>query len=294
MALRPAAASPLSPLLAERPVRERGGLEFEYSPDAKGLRVVARRNRVSATAVIEWIFGAGAQGMTPVGRAGARYFEHRISFYTASSSPGVTIGHPENRGLTPAAALGIVQPPHTIYRCFNCHAANVGESVGGPELANAQPGVTCERCHGPGRAHIDAARRADAAAIRRTVLNPRRFPAAQSVQICAECHRSPDSHSPAPEAADPASVRFQPIGLMASMCFKKSGTLSCLTCHDPHANAVRGAAAFYAQRCLGCHAASPVSRCARETNGDCVSCHMKTASPLKDLRFTDHRIRIYR
>ena len=98
-----------------------------------------------------------------------------------------------------------------------------------------------------------------------------------------------------PELEDPMSIRFQPVGLMASRCFIASRKLSCLTCHDAHENARRNDPAWYTARCLQCHQArSPTgSACKRTASENCLPCHMQRATPAPYLSFTDHRIRIY-
>ncbi len=277
-ALRP--ISEIAAAFLDRPIRERNGVEFEYRRAPEGLAVTARVGNQRAAATLEWAVGSGAQAFTPVGRSGGLFFEHRISLY--AGRPGLTMGHPASADSSAQAALGIPQPPETITRCFNCHATGVR---GAADFA--EPGVNCERCHGPGAAHA-------AAPATAKLLNPGRFSAPASVQICAGCHRSPEPaqrKSTKPEIEDPVSIRFQPIGLIASRCFQASGKLSCLTCHDPHANARRNDAAFYSAKCQGCHAGAPTSRCARANETNCLSCHMKSSSPVPYLRFTDHRIR---
>src|SRR5262249_1146746 len=115
------------------------------------------------------------------------------------------------------------------------------------------------------------------------------------VEACGECHRlpPPGGTSDQPERENPESIRFAPVGLMASRCFQASGRLSCLTCHDPP-SATRPAPAFYAGKCLGCHTAdAPVeSACRRAARADCLPCHMPKSSPVPFLTFTDHRIRV--
>lgn len=278
--LRPIVATGLPAVLSERPVRERNGAEIEYQPAGESLKATARVRGDAASALLEWAFGAGVQAYTLVGRAGGKYFEHRISFYTAQGYPGLTMGHPA-AAASATAALGIMQPDETIARCFGCHATGVRKAG---EFSEA--GVTCERCHGPGASHA-------ASQGREKLLNPGRYSAAASVQICAECHRSPEPaqrRSLHPEADDPVSIRFQPIGLMASRCFQSSGKLSCLTCHNPHENARRNDAAFYSAKCKECHQTTG-AKCPRATQGNCLPCHMKASSPVPYLTFTDHRIR---
>ena len=289
-ALRPIGETALGDRLMERPLRERSGVSFEYRRAPGGVEVTAQKGNDTARAVLEWAFGAGAQGMTPVGRAGRIYFEHRISYYNEPQRAALTLGHPAEGSSSATAALGVVQAPETIYRCFHCHATGVKPGKAEPDLSEMRAGVECERCHGPGRAHATAGRE--------KILNPGRFPAAGVVQICAECHRQaePGRASLEPEREDPLAVRFQPVGLMASRCFQESKALSCLTCHDPHADARHNDDAFYTVKCLGCHDAGQgraAVECRLRARENCLPCHMRRSSPAPYLTFVDHRIRVY-
>ncbi len=294
-ALRPILATELAAVLTDRPIRERGGAELEYRITGSGVNVTATLGGQRAEALLEFAFGAGQQGITPVGRVGGRYIEHRISYYTAPKRPGLTMGHPGGVSRDVRAALGLLQEPQTIQRCFNCHATNV---LDGPNLSGMEMGVTCEGCHGPGRQHVSAARgERPKEEIRRTILDAGRFPAKAQVQICGECHRAPEERklSPTPEVNDPISIRFQPVGFLVSKCFLGSKSFSCLTCHDPHEDARRGDDSFYTAKCLECHEAKtgPKSGCKRATRQHCLPCHMQRFSPALHLTFTDHRIRVY-
>ncbi len=287
-ALRPIQDTPLADVLTREPLRERSGVVFQYRRVPGGVEVSATKGAAGARMLLEWCFGAGSQGYTPVGRVGGEYVEHRVSWYRETGRLGLTAGHPETAPWDLESALGIPQPPPTISRCFSCHATGV---EAGPDLTRMRPGVTCERCHGPGGDHV--ARPAAA----NTILNPHRLPLRAQVEVCSQCHRSPHPQFPSamPELDDPVSIRFAPVGFQASACFRQSKTFSCVTCHDPHQNPRPAADPFYTAVCLQCHAGAPRAAlaCPRARKANCVPCHMKTASPLPHLKFTDHRIRIY-
>ena len=288
--MQPILDTPLAGLLVSEPLRERSGATFRYSRAAGGVEVTVNKGSESVRMLLEWGFGAGSKGYTPVGRLGNEYVEHRVSWYRESGRLGLTAGHSPSTPDDLDSALGIRQSPATITRCFSCHATGV-ES--GPDLAHMLPGVTCERCHGPGADHAAAAR--GGTALANTIFNPRRTSARDQVLMCGQCHRTPnvEFQSAMPELDDPVSVRFAPVGFQASQCFRKSGTFSCITCHDPHADPRPAADPFYTSVCLGCHA-KPGTRCKRGAKAGCIGCHMKAATPLPNLSFTDHRIRVYR
>lgn len=256
-------------------------MEINYRVTPTAWIVEAALNGRSSTAELQWIFGAGTLAFTPVGiDHDGHYFEHRVSWYSALGRPGMTMGHLSSKPASSAAALGQTQRAETIYRCFNCHATNVKP---GPDLRAVRAGVQCERCHGPGSLHIKDPKGSQ---LRRDA----------SIEACAECHRMPDPKAlnpTAPEKADPVSIRFAPVGLMASKCFTAGGSLTCVTCHDPHGRPNSEPPA-YERKCLGCHTAPSVGKCARPGNANCLGCHMKKSEVLPGLAFTDHRIRIYK
>jgi hypothetical protein len=195
-----------------------------------------------------------------------KWLEHRISWYREGNRLGLTPGHEPSPRLNLDEALGIEQTERNAARCFGCH------TTGGT------PGVLCQNCHGDGAEHRKQPARAN---IRRD----------RSVALCATCHRSPDVEfaSPMPEVEDPRSIRFAPVGLLASRCYQKSQKLTCVTCHDPHGEPHTASTDSV---CRNCHAGA-VDKGACPRTSDCAGCHMKQGSPMAGLRFTDHRIRVY-
>jgi hypothetical protein len=282
--------------------RDDGGYSFQY----RGGVVTASNATATARGELLWAFGAGVQGVTPVGYLNGSYFEHRFSWYRKHNGLSVSPGHPQQI-KSMYFALGLFESPEDASRCFGCHATGLAvDASGNPDVANITPGITCERCHGPGTDHAVAARtNSPPAIIRHAIFNSGRLPPKASIEVCGACHRLPlpGSMSTEPEKDDPAAVRFQPLGLLASKCFRVSGRLSCLWCHDAHGDAVRDAG-YYRQKCLECHSPPPrkskltmdvsvVTSCKRNQKQDCLPCHMRSTSPSQNLVFTDHRIRIY-
>lgn len=270
-------------------MNERNGASLRHEQTESGIRLVTQKGSAIYTALLEWTFGAGSQATTAVGRiADGRYFEHRLSFYAKPQRLALTPGHSTSTSIDAESAIGIVQSPENIYRCFNCHASDVKP---GPDLSAMIPGVTCERCHGAGAKHIEAVK---AKQPKLEIFSGKLASGKAMVAVCGECHRSPnvEYRSEIPEVEDPLSVRFAPVGFQASRCFQKSPKFSCVTCHNPHENPRAASDASYTQVCKSCHSAQKHKR-TTAANNNCVSCHMQKSSPLANLTFTDHRIRIY-
>src|SRR5207249_865721 len=99
--------------------------------------------------------------------------------------------------------------------------------------------------------------------------------------------------------------RFQAYGLMESRCYRESrNKLSCVTCHDPHVDAVTNVKA-YEPDCLGCHSGAPPTAktaqgkvCPVNPREKCVGCHMPARPVFKNARLpvnmAEHYIRVYR
>ncbi len=293
-ALRPISGSPVAEQLLAAS-GESGMPHFDRRGNA--ITATARAGDQEETAVLKWGFGAGAQGITPVGQIGEQFIEFRFSFYTTPRRFAPTFGHPD-RVSTARAMLGLPQSTHTITTCCQCHATGLKGNADESSLAQIEPGVHCERCHGSGGRHIMLAEaRRPASEIRQSVLNPGRLTAKAQVAFCGQCHRlpAPGSDTPEPELENPVNVRFAPIGLMASRCFRESGKLACTGCHDPHQDAAPRADLVYAKRCVSCHAGQLTAKSKNHSGPDqnCLQCHMRQAPAGPYLTFTDHRIRVY-
>jgi predicted CXXCH cytochrome family protein len=193
--------------------------------------------------------------------------------------------------------MGRVLDSQTTFACFLCHSTAVvheGEQVlAEKSLFN----VGCERCHGPGRDHVEAVR---AGKPDTSIYRYRSASAETIMRLCSECHRGPGAIKAADIDRDPDLPRFAGTALNASKCYQLSGgKLSCSSCHNPHQSASHDLAS-YNRVCRSCHSTgtTPVSKprvCPVNKVSGCVSCHMPAQSvdfPAA-LKFHNHRIKVY-
>ena len=280
-AMLPAPSTAFWRNIPNAPLHETGeGFSLQFSRSDDRIVVDASKGAVHLTGAIEWILGAGAQGQTPLVRTSTgELLESRVSYFTKLNRFGITIG--QSGGASPSAikALGFQHTDHETKECIACHATSVNK-----DFEPVVPGIQCLRCHTGATEHSENP-------VKRPV-NPGRMKAAEQVRFCGTCHRS----RPPVDDFQLENVRFQPLRLMKSRCFRTE-QLSCTTCHAAHQDAKRSDAAFYDEKCASCHAAADApkhpARDSRAT-GNCIGCHMPYLELHPGLHFTDHFIRVVR
>ncbi len=279
---------------------------YQVAPDSSRVHVIEKR--------IDFVLGSGNHARTYLSRtADGRLLDLPVAWY-----PG--------RGGYWEMAPGYDRPDHVDFRreitaeCIFCHNA-YGDAVflpgdETPRFRDPLPeGIGCQRCHGPGRAHSEAAARsASAPVLRAAIVNPARLSPERAREVCLQCHlestsrrlpyairrygREPFSYRPGEPLADfilhwdlapPPGTEYFEVNhaayrLFQSACFRKSnGALSCTTCHNPHEVSAADRA------CRTCHATvhnTTVQRCA--------GCHLpkRQTQDASHVSMADHRIPI--
>ena len=290
---------------------------YEVAKTAAGVSVTVAQNERTATRSLDYFIGSGAVGRSYASRVGKFLFQAPVSFYTAAGRWDVS------PGFEKASDPGLTRPVEPS--CLRCHASQVqhlpGTANGYAEPAFREGGIGCERCHGPGAAHVRAMQSAQTNVKGHAIVNPAKLDPARRDSVCAQCHLSGASEIGrgrqlsafrAGELFSDYVAVFQwsskPVsGALAvnshfermtqSGCRKAAGPkFWCGTCHDPHdVPAKTAVSSYYRERCFQCHdSQSCTAPSAQRANAsdDCIRCHMpRTGAPtVKHAAFTDHSI----
>lgn len=243
---------------------------------------------------LDWCFGSGEHARTWVGTLSDSWgatdlVEFRWTHYHATGGFDVTPGQVDSPPPGYFQGLGVLYDAPKARNCFACHATSLTYSEGRLEAHSVKAGVTCQRCHGPRQAHVDSEGEAtDSFWSTATQL--------ESVNRCGQCHRRADEQDPKTITTDNEDIiRFQPVGLVQSACFRGSPGMTCMTCHDPH-RPLSAQDSLGIRQCVQCHdgAADHDSLCGAGQRDDCLRCHMPKVRSRRPVEFTDHWIRIRR
>ena len=241
---------------------------------------------------IDYIMGSGNHVRTYLHREpDGTLIELPLAWYSEDGghwgmNPGFDNDHPMTR--RPIA-----------YECMFCHNAYPPIPPTAHRDLSASPvygamlpmGIDCQRCHGPGAAHIKAAQTPGTSAnqIKALILNPARLSNDRQMEVCEQCHLETASRllpdrirhydqepfgyragqpladfnsyfvrDPEKGRTDNFEIVNAPYRLRQSQCYLRSqGALTCEICHNPH-DLHKGteSVSYYANICMRCHAAT--------------------------------------
>jgi hypothetical protein len=236
---------------------------------------------------IEVVVGSGRVGQTYLYWRNDRLFQLPVSYWI---DLGAWVNSPGYRDGTANFDRPVVP------RCLECHTTYAA-GVGPPASSNQYKreslmlGISCERCHGPTRQHVEAmrAKRREPSILKLATLTRNR-----QMDVCAQCHggrRFPLRESftyvpgepldkfyvrdPGSAGASPDVHGNQVALLQMSRCYQASEQFTCTTCHDVHRKQ-RDLAAF-SDHCMKCHSPQTCGSFPelKETIVKrCVDCHM--------------------
>jgi hypothetical protein len=265
-----------------------------------------RRGAASVSGKRQLLFyiGSGRRGRSYLFATDGFLFESPVNWYADEHVWDMTPAYQEVKEIP----LNLPASPS----CLHCHVSGMRPPLKGTENRYGEPifaynGVACERCHGPGAAHVNGG----------PIINPAKLSPAQRDSICMECHLEGNV---AVERAGRHAYDFRPGDLLTdyvrhyvlasteqkslgavtqvealsqSECKRKSGeAMSCTSCHNPHASpSAEERISYYRGKCLACHGEAFGAKHHPE-QADCTRCHMPASlsTDIAHTQVTDHRI----
>jgi hypothetical protein len=274
---------------------------------------------ISVSERFDLVIGSGRKGQTYLyWDKDDRLFQLPVSYWTEVASWVNSPGYGDRN-------IDFSRP--VVPRCLECHGSFF-EPVSDRFLNQYRRsgyvlGISCERCHGPGKQHSDLNAPGAPKPSNQAIVNPAKLPRDRQLALCSLCHgglgvaKAPPFsftvgnaledflHLPVPKPNEPLDVHGNQVALLErSKCFKSS-TMTCSTCHDVHMR--QREVGDFSQKCLACH---KVESCGlfpkrgRALVGKCVECHLpnQTSNVISSThdgtrvrpKVRNHWIKIYR
>lgn len=267
---------------------------------------------------VRYVVGSGHHSLTYLVEVDGFLVESPVTWYASRKGWWMSPGYdnPHQSGFDRATGEG----------CLICHAGQ-SEAVGGSlhRMHVGEAAIGCERCHGPGALHVErhTGRSSPTGGVDYTIVNPAHLSRELGEAICQQCHlrasativsrgRKPSDFRPGLplqdfrqdytlEVADaPMTVVGHVDQMHRSRCYQGSDTLTCLSCHNPHAEPRPAERSdYYNGVCQNCHRPERCTvderkRQKESPDNNCIHCHMpQSATEIPHLAFTHHRIGVH-
>ena len=245
---------------------------------------------ISVSERFDFVIGSGRKGQTYLywGKDD-QLLQLPVSYWTEVASWVNSPGYGDR-------SLDFSRP--VVPRCLECHSSYF-DVVADAEVVNRYLradyvlGISCERCHGPGKRHAELNAPGAPKPVDQAIVNPAKLPRDRQLALCSLCHGGIGiAKAPAfsfvagdaledflrleiPKEDERLDVHGNQVALLErSKCFKSS-TMTCSTCHDVHVR--QRDVTDFSQKCLACH---KVESCGlfpkrgRAIVGKCVDCHL--------------------
>jgi tetratricopeptide (TPR) repeat protein len=265
-----------------------------YSPFAKGDSLFLREFRLSdgdtvyqRVEKIDYIVGSGQHTNSHMMEVNGYVYQIPITWYAQEGRWDLPPGFDEGHNWRFERAIEL--------ECMTCHNGMPGYYPGSDNRFMDLPhGINCERCHGPGEAHVvekkagkivDTSKQPDW-----TIVNPAKLSRDLQLDVCQRCHlqgiavtregytfadfrpgmrlgdvidvyfpRYTDSLSQFIMASHPDRLRMSACRIPSSTQPGKLEPLPCITCHDPHVPVEAIGREGYNAPCKACHGGSDLT-----------------------------------
>lgn len=271
---------------------------------------------------IDYVIGSGQHTNSHLFEENQYFFQAPFTWYAQKGKLDFPPGYEKGRNSRFTRIIGL--------ECMSCHNAMPTDFVlgGSNKFKRIPEGIDCERCHGPGAAHVakiqrgeitDTSKEAD-----RSIVNPKRLSAQLQFEICQRCHLQGNSVlKPGKSFFDfkpgmrlnevmqvflPRYANSEDRFIMAShvdrfklsKCYQSAPeSYTCTSCHNPHVSVRETNLKNFNSSCEGCHSASKNINCSAPEDQllaadyNCVQCHMppSQATDIPHVTVHDHYIR---
>ena len=244
---------------------------------------------LSVSQRFDFVIGSGRKGQTYLywGKED-QLFQLPVSYWTEVASWVNSPGYGDR-------TLDFSRP--VVARCLECHATYFEATDSGVvnryRRTNYTVGISCEKCHGPGKQHAGLNAPGAAKPQDQAIVNPAKLSRDRQLALCSLCHggigvaKAPvfsytvgntledflKLEIPKPDEA--LDVHGNQVALLErSKCFQSS-EMTCSTCHNVHVR--QRELGNFSEKCLACH---KVESCGlfpkrgRSLAGKCVDCHL--------------------
>lgn len=300
-------------------------LHFEMTKSGKDyvqktVRTASGDKPRETTSVVSLVYGQGGiADQVYFGWQGNRLYEFPVARLLPQNAWGASKfdkngGGDFSREVTP--------------RCLECHNVWFKQTPGTLneyDRHNMLLGVTCEKCHGPGREHVAWHKDNPASTSAKQIIHPGHLDREGLMAVCGQCHSNAAKYSAEPFTYTPGQpldqffktlksrypeeehVANQDKYIRESKCYQQSDTMTCITCHDPHHREGYGTPERQ-KSCLKCHESEKCTdrpNLPAEVRDNCTGCHMPLVNKIQVHFFTsndayvppakryEHRIAVY-
>ena len=272
---------------------------------------------------IDYIIGSGHHTNSHMIMRNGYLHQAPITYYTQDKKWDLAPGFEEGANLRFGRTI--------MSECITCHNHIPVPASGAENKYYEMPlGIACERCHGAGSLHVQEKLKGNIVDTSQftdyTIVNPRNLSIDRQMDLCQRCHlqgvavlnegKTFYDFKPGMKLSEVMNIylprftdsdkRFimasQADRLKKSNCFKVSGQLSCINCHNPHHDVHSTTENRYNQSCNSCHnqqstkskliGCSAPAESLKAKQNDCVACHMPPSGSIDipHVNITDHYI----